>query len=299
MVGRLVSGHVDTGLNKRTRDASDATKKSSGDTADLSDRARNPTGTARESSGVSKPQRFRRLVGMGSDSVFEEPAHLWLALRDWHLGWRTQVRITMQRQFGRSSAEEFLSKYHSPGLPVAILLPGVWERWEVLKTWAKALAEAGFDVHLLPEFDMQIGTLSDLGTRLANYLETNALEDVLIVAHSKGGLVAKSAMVGVQGWRIRRLISCGTPYAGAPIAQLSPPSMNMRSLVPWNGEIEGLAKKTDTNPKIVAIRAAWDQNVPPSNDLTGARNVTVPVTGHNRLLDAPETAAAIKKYATF
>ncbi len=245
---------------------------------------------------TSEPFRFRRLIGPGAESVFEEPRHLWLALRDWQLGWRTQIVISTGRALKRSSVEYFLGTGPNTASPVAILLPGAWERCEVLKPWARALLEAGFDVRLLPEFDMQEGTLRELGDRLSDYLESNDVEDVVIVAHSKGGLVGKVALTGEQGWRIRRIISCGTPYQGAPIAHLSPARLNMRSLVPWNEEIVELAKRNDENSRIIAIRAAWDQNVPSSLELPGARIVTVPVTGHNRLLIAPEAARAIVEY---
>ncbi|WRS31131.1 hypothetical protein U6G28_05470 [Actinomycetaceae bacterium MB13-C1-2] len=246
---------------------------------------------------VPQPPSFRRLIGQEADSVFERPRHLCLALQDWQLGWHTQARISLDRFFERSSVAGFLGSHSNQGSPVVILLPGAWERWEVLKTWATALIEVGFDTRLLPEFDMQVGTLQELGDRLSSYLDSNDLQDVLIVAHSKGGLVAKTVLVGNQGRRVRRIISCGTPYEGAPIAHLSPARLNMRSLVPWNKEIQDLAKNSAVNSKIVAIRAAWDQNVPSRLELPGARVVTVPVVGHNRLLTAPEAIQAIVKYA--
>lgn len=68
-------------------------------------------------------------------------------------------------------------------------------------------------------------SIQDNASELADLIINKLGSDVLLVAHSRGGLVARLAMLklekfGYNGIRNRvRLITCGTPHAGTPIAQ--------------------------------------------------------------------------------
>ncbi len=234
----------------------------------------------------------------GELSAFEAPRDALKALHDWSRGWRNTVKVLALRRLrvqpklgvipGRDAVDDAAT---------AILLPGVWERWEALTSWGRALHTLGWNVEFVPELDLQFGSLSKLAADLCEHLERRDLQDVLVVAHSKGGLVTKKAMTMEEGWRISKLISCGTPFDGAPIASLTPYALEMRSLVPWNEELQELRKDIEPNTRIVAIQAEWDQNVPPNPYLPGAQIATVPVHGHNALLTAPEVIALISLFA--
>lgn len=235
------------------------------------------------------------LFGDPEEAAFANPKEGALALADWSRGWGPNLLHHTRRVLGAGPITDF--PLTDTGARTAVLLPGVWERWESLATWGRALHALGWNIEVIPELDLLLGSLQELADKLQKALQSANLEQVLIVAHSKGGLVAKQAMLGEEGWRIARLISCGTPYNGAPIASLSVPALQMRSLVPWNEEITSLASRDEPNEKIVAIQAEWDQNVPSDPKLPGAQIITVPVTGHNALLTAPEVIAVISHFA--
>lgn len=250
--------------------------------------------------GVDAP-RPRFLFGEPEEAAFRDPVEGAQALVDWGRGWqmglRVQARRALRRVLPLPREEDTLDDLAIQSAKTAVVLPGVWERWEVLETWARGLSALGWNVRMVPSLDLQIGTLTELADRLSQFLEEEELSDVLVVAHSKGGLVTKQAMAGTQGWRIGRLIACGTPFDGAPIANLTVPQLKMRSLVPWDPEIQILSDNHEPNLRIVAIQAQWDQNVPPDPALPGATVVTVTVEGHNALLTAPEVVALIAHYA--
>lgn len=207
------------------------------------------------------------------------------ALGDWALGWQRNLRNSTRRA-ARSGADPH--KYHRGNAPTAVLLPGVWGKWESLENWARALHAAGWSVRFIPQLDHMLGPLTELSTTLDNALQELGLEDVVLVAHSKGGLVGKQTLVGPQSWRIRQLITFGTPYQGAPLAALSPQFLQMQNLLPGTPELVALEANTTVNTKIVSVQATWDQNVPPKQELPGAQELLVNVQGHNALLVAPE-----------
>lgn len=242
----------------------------------------------------SPNQGPKYLFGNPPEAVFADMSEGVAALRDWGAAWRGNIAHAAKRLTRLGPDIDSLVKQ---GAPSVVLLPGLWERWEVLTSWGKALDALGFDVHYVPQLDMEFGSLGALAQKLGEYLQDQDLSEVLIVAHSKGGLVAKALMTGEQGWRVGQLIACGTPFVGSPIAALSPAFIRMKSMVPWDQEIVELGKLVEVNERIVALQARWDQNVPADPDLPGATVVTAPVVGHNELLRSPAAIALIARYA--
>ncbi|MDT3767121.1 alpha/beta hydrolase [Gleimia hominis] len=181
----------------------------------------------------------------------------------------------------------------TPGGPVALGIPGVYENWRYLSTWGKALHAEGWDVHLPADFGRMLGPVTLLARRLEDYLVHNDLRDVTLFAHSKGGLVAKEAMGRAQGWRIRGLVSLGTPYSGSSLADHVPRFLGMAGLSPSNQDIISEFLSTEVNDRIISLQAKWDEHVPAGTWLPGATVDTIPVYGHNRLLDEPQATQAL------
>lgn len=170
-------------------------------------------------------------------------------------------------------------------------LPGIWEDWRHFHLWAQVLHDAGWDVHLLEELGDMTSPIPDLALRVREYLQLHDLHDVVLVAHSKGGLVGKSVMLGPEGSRVRGLIACATPFAGAPITRLFP-TTELAELSPGSPTITELAGEDAVNCRIIQVEATWDQSVPPS-PLTGVRHVTLPIRGHSSMLYSTEVARTL------
>ena len=76
-----------------------------------------------------------------------------------------------------------------------------------------SLRKAGFDAVLL-DYDWR-HDIEALGRRLADRIEEDGKDDVAIVGHSMGGLVARAALMHTPGKRVTQLIMLGTPNAGS------------------------------------------------------------------------------------
>ncbi|HLQ12788.1 MAG TPA: hypothetical protein VK130_06030 [Steroidobacteraceae bacterium] len=75
------------------------------------------------------------------------------------------------------------------------------------------LRAAGFTVHM-HDYDWRLN-LSDLSASFLARLRADPAESLLIVAHSMGGLIARSALGAADLARLRRLITLGTPHGGS------------------------------------------------------------------------------------
>jgi len=76
-----------------------------------------------------------------------------------------------------------------------------------------SLRKAGFDAVLL-DYDWR-RDISTLGKQLADRMAADGHEDVALIGHSMGGLVARASLMHAAGKRVSQLIMLGTPNAGS------------------------------------------------------------------------------------
>lgn len=195
-----------------------------------------------------------------------------------------------------------------PGGVTVVLLPGVWEPWRYLEPLARRLAARGLGVRAVPA----------LGYNLAPFVEAvplvrAAIEDlegdVVLVAHSKGGLTGKRVLVdwardaiegtAPSGVRLVGLVAIATPFEGSTRARLVPWWRSLTELRDGSPALVALAAETEANARIVALVPSWDPHVPSSAPLAGAEVVRLRTAGHFSSVRAPETleqvAAAIAR----
>lgn len=168
------------------------------------------------------------------------------------------------------------------GAPV-VLVPGVLEEWTMMRAIADALSAAGHPIHTLPELRRNTATVRDGAALVATYLSAKGLTDVLLVAHSKGGLIAKCLLLGDEAHRVRGVVTVATPFGGSVLARLVPHPV-VRSLAPDDATIVELAGRNDVNRLITSICPAFDPHIPGGSRLEGAINVPVAAMGHFRVL---------------
>jgi alpha-beta hydrolase superfamily lysophospholipase len=177
------------------------------------------------------------------------------------------------------------------GRPV-VILPGVFERWNFLRPVADRLAEAGHPVHVVPELGVNAGPIPVAARRVGDFLATRDLRGVALVAHSKGGLVGKAAMLEDADSRIDRLVAVATPFAGSRMANLTlVPAL--RAFRPAHPVIRRLVAERDVNARITSIFPAFDPHIPEGSVLEGATNVRLEVVGHFRVLEDPGAIDAV------
>ncbi|MFB9375964.1 esterase/lipase family protein [Kineococcus gynurae] len=177
-----------------------------------------------------------------------------------------------------------------------VLLPGIWESWAVLRDLGDALHAAGHPVHVVPGLRTNSAEL-DEGARLlrARVLDLD-LHDVVVVAHSKGGLIAKAALADPDlDARVAGVVTVATPFAGSTYARWFPVRA-VRRLSPTDPRLRRLAADVSAHSRIVALRPRFDPHVPRATGaaaLEGAQEVELPLDGHFHPLGDPRLHVAV------
>jgi pimeloyl-ACP methyl ester carboxylesterase len=210
---------------------------------------------------------------------------LHLARETW---WRVQdyVYVLLWQARGvlrRGGAEVYLEPEH-PVPPAVVLIPGVYESWQFMRPLADLLHRNGHPVHVLPTLGYNRGPIPAGAALVARYLDEADLRDVVLVAHSKGGLIGKLAMLqhDPEG-RIRAMVAINTPFAGSVYARFVP-LRAVRAFVPTDATLVALAAEQDVNRRIASVYSCWDPHIPAGSVLEGATNVELGTPGHFRAL---------------
>jgi pimeloyl-ACP methyl ester carboxylesterase len=125
-----------------------------------------------------------------------------------------------------------------------------------LKLKFKLQAE-GFSADFHP-FDWR-RSLPDLGRDLAARLATDPADEICVVGHSMGGLVARLAMQQAAGRKVKRLIMLGTPnygsFAPAMVYRSAYPFLRKLALLAdWKNDATDLASKVfNTHPGLAQL----------------------------------------------
>jgi triacylglycerol lipase len=210
----------------------------------------------------------------------------------WFLDYAYVTRWMARAVVGRSKPDQQLHPPTQPRSPV-LLIPGVFESWRFMQPVAEHLYGRGHPVHVLDRLGYNTGAIPDMAAIAATYLESHDLHDVTVVAHSKGGLIAKQALAqGGTLARVRHVITVNTPFSGSRYAALFLlPSVRM--FAPHGPVIRALALDTAVNGRISSLYSVFDPHIPESSRLDGAENIVLPTIGHFRPLGAPHTLALI------
>lgn len=129
-----------------------------------------------------------------------------------------------------------------------VLLPGVYETWQFLKPIADRLNTAGHPIHVVRSLGYNVRDIPLSARTVASFLVEHDLRHVVVVAHSKGGLIGKYLMtIGDVEGRVDRLVAINTPFSGS-------------------------------------ASACFDPHIPVGSELAGAHNVLLPIMGHFRPL---------------
>ena len=208
----------------------------------------------------------------------------WWAALDWWYAVRWQVR-----SLGPTTADDYRT---GAGQPV-VVVPGVYETWHFMRPLMDALHDRGHPVHVLPVLRHNLRPVPESAAEVLAYLERHDLHDVLLVAHSKGGLIGKYAMTRLDDHRrIDRMVAVSTPFGGSGYARLAP-VRHLRAFRSSDPVLAGLARELDVNARITSVYGVFDTLIPEGSALAGATNVRVPVGGHFRILGDARTRAAV------
>lgn len=190
--------------------------------------------------------------------------------------------------WSRRDARSFASGSNAP----IVILPGVYETWKFMQPLIAELHDRGHPVHVLDRLENNRRPIGEMAKVVSDYVSNHGLTDVILVAHSKGGLAGKLVMMGEAAPRIRAMLAVATPFGGSRYARRLP-IRTLRAFSPDDPGIVELSHQVDVNARIVSIYAAFDPHIPEGSELPGAKNVRIATGGHFRVLAHPRVIAEL------
>jgi len=211
--------------------------------------------------------------------------HLWWRARDYAAGLRRQAASPAR-------PESYAHPDRAVGPPV-VLVPGVWEPWQFLRPVAELLSAHGVAVHVVPALGYNRRPVADAAQVLGRFLVERDLREVVLVAHSKGGLIGKHAMLRDDpDGRIASMVAVNAPFSGSVHARWVP-LRSVRAFRPSDATIVALAAELEVNSRIASVHSFWDPLIPAGSALDGADDVVLSTPGHFRPLADPRLASLL------
>lgn len=213
------------------------------------------------------------------------------------LWWAADYLYAARRQIAarvsRRDARDFTSGERAP----VVVVPGVYEPWGFMLPLITDLHERGHPVHLVDPLRDNRVPVPTGAALVDDYLDSHGLEGVVIVAHSKGGLIGKHVMIlGRAAGRVRSMVAIATPFGGSRYARYLP-GPTLRAFSPRDETVTLLGRSAETNSRIVSVFPRFDPHIPESSELAGARNVRIDTSGHFRVLEHPRVIAEVRRVA--
>ncbi|MCU1528631.1 MAG: hypothetical protein JWP75_2394 [Frondihabitans sp.] len=204
---------------------------------------------------------------------------------DYQYAFRTHLRTAI----GGSVPARFRTGSEAP----ILLLPGVYETWRTLRWFGEILNADGHPVVVVPGMAHNRRPFADTAAAAQHILDVHDLHGVVILAHSKGGIVGKTMMLDTDsGARIDRMVAVNSPFSGSSMARFVP-TKGFRVFRPEDPHLVRLGAEIEVNSRITSVFSDFDGHVPDGSRLAGARNVRIPLDGHFRPLGHPVGRAII------
>lgn len=203
------------------------------------------------------------------------------------------AKLIMQSLFIKSPPENW-SKGKTGNI---FIIQGFNETFLPLKYLGDQLNKAGYRIFTC-EFNSR-KPIKDIADIIKENLSKLNLRDVIFLAHSKGGLIAKYLLDNdkILLKIVKKVFAIASPFRGTNWGYLR--IANLFELIPESSILNQLNSKTSNNYKIVSILPSHDDFVPKSSmHLKGATIIHTKVIGHTRTLINSETSEIILKILT-
>jgi pimeloyl-ACP methyl ester carboxylesterase len=189
------------------------------------------------------------------------------------------------------------ASFRSGTLTPIVVIPGVYETWRFLQPLIRAMHDRGHPVFVVDALSWNDRPVVEAAELVSTFLAEHDLRDVVLVSHSKGGLIGKYVMsAGPERARVTSMLAVAAPFGGSLYARFMVlPSLRIFS--PKNATILALAHDESVNSRIVSIYGEFDPHVPAGSELVGAKNVRLDTGGHFRVLAHPRVMAELAALA--
>jgi hypothetical protein len=216
-------------------------------------------------------------------------AHAWLLDYGYAACWQARAVL-------RPGSEQALLDGADPRAAPVLLIPGIWETWRFLLPVAEQLHRAGHPVHAVSGIGYNRGTVAQMSAVVSGHLAEADLHGVILLAHSKGGLIGKHVMsASPESARVARMIAVNTPFSGSVYARFAP-IRSLRIFSPRDAGLLKLAANLEVNQRIASIYSVFDPHIPGGSHLEGATNIRLGTMGHFRILGDQRLFRAVAQY---
>ncbi|WP_045075811.1 esterase/lipase family protein [Psychromicrobium lacuslunae] len=225
-------------------------------------------------------------------------------LRHWSADYLRASWWQLSSVFSRLSPAAFAQAEETR--PLIVLLPGVYETWHFMAPLAKTLHAQGYRVLPVPALGHNrrpVLATAQLVEQLLREFGIRAeaqgrRERVLLVAHSKGGLVGKQLMINnltasAPEPKILGMVAIATPFGGSRLAhRLLGKTLN--EFAASHQTITGLQASSEVNARIISILPRFDPLIPDNPGLEGAQETVLRGSGHFNVLVDQEAIQAVQ-----
>ncbi|WP_258368724.1 triacylglycerol lipase [Curtobacterium sp. MCBD17_013] len=207
----------------------------------------------------------------------------WFLLDWWY------AAVWQLRSLGPTTADDYRSGDRQP----IVVVPGVYETWHFMRPLMDALHDHGHPVFVVTALRHNRQSVRAGARLVMDQIRAEDLHDVLLVTHSKGGLIGKYAMTLLDGGgRVDRMVAVSAPFGGSSYARFAP-NTTLRAFSVHDPTLAALLADVHANGRITSVYGVFDTMIPEGSALVGAKNERLPVGGHFRILSDPRTYRAV------
>lgn len=165
--------------------------------------------------------------------------------------------------------------------------------WWKMRRELEAAGHTVATVSLTPPYTSVGKLVPQLAQRIDEVCAACDAQQVILIAHSMGGLVSRSFIARHGIAQVEQLISFASPHQGSELARLGF-GQNAREMEPDSLWLNDLAQESVKVP-FVSIRTSHDNYVMPQDNqrLPEAEDIELPVLGHLAALYSLRTTKAI------
>lgn len=210
---------------------------------------------------------------------------LTFVILDWLIDYFYFTLGKLHQAFTRNTSKHHLS-YVKEGLPPVVVIQGIAGKWGFMRRLVDKISLEGYPIYTVPDLGNNMIPVESGAKIVRSLIEGFDLKDVVLIGHSKGGLISKYLLAHLNGDnRIKGAITIATPFGGTKLAHVNPHS-SYKELRRDSELIKSLNDKTEVNDKMVCVIPSFDNHVWPQSScfLPGAKNIQVKVKGHHKVV---------------
>ena len=184
------------------------------------------------------------------------------------------------------------------GKTPVILLPGITSKWMHMRGLGDPISLVGHPVYVVSELKDNMYGVSVLSEMLREFIASQGLKNVLLVAHSKGGLVGKHYLVNKNPDScVLGMVAIAAPFSGSLLSHITPHPAYTELKTDSELVLE-LQRHTEINQRIISIFPEHDTHVwaEKGSFLENAlENISLPLAGHDSILSNIEVIQSTLK----